>query len=351
MMTDKIEKILQKTAKKTKTLQFAMNIPTLGITYSYSGTTPNQHFHSASVGKLMTAALIFKAIEMEKLTLDSSIHTILKPGTLDRLFVFDGHDYQNEITLKQLLGHRSGINDYFESKTIDGSKFIDDVTKNPNTFWWPNDLLDFTRNRQNAYAKPGQKFFYSDTGYILLGLIIEAVCQIPFHKALDKYLFEPAGMTETALCFYGDSFDQKALAPLYINGVDVRLYTSVSCDFSGGGLSTTAMDLLKFLDYLQNERFIGRQSLDLMASFDNRYRQGLYYGLGMMQTRFEEFFFLLKSLPRLQGHLGVTGVHAWYDPVSKASYVMNVGNTKDMVISFKVLIQILQLVYQEIQRT
>ncbi|MGB4589631.1 MAG: serine hydrolase domain-containing protein [Clostridiaceae bacterium] len=350
MLKEQVEKLLIKASKKTKTLQFAMNLPVLGIDYAYSSTIPNQQFHSASVGKLMTTTLIFIAIEQGRLSLDTLIKDILEPGELDKLFVVEHHDFQDEITIKHLLAHMSGVNDYFESKTIDGSSFFDEVSKNPGVFWKPDDLLDFTRNRQMAIARPGEKFLYSDTGYVLLGLIVETVFNMPFHQALDTYIFEPSHMKDTSLCFYSDRFDQKALAPLYLNGIDVHLFRSLSCDFSGGGLSTTSMDLLKFLDYLQNERFISKKSLDQMAEFNHRFRQGLYYGAGMMQIHFEEFFFLLKSLPRLQGHLGVTGVHAWYDPATKSSFVLNVGNTKDMTKSFKLLIKILQLVQREYQK-
>ena len=146
------------------------------------------------------------------------------------------------------------------------------------------------------------------------------------------------------LCFYGEGFKQSELAPLYVSGVDVHLYKSLSCDFSGGGLSTTTKDLIKFMDNLQNHKLISAESLGKMTEFDHHYRQGLYYGAGMMQIHFEDFFFLLKSLPRLQGHLGVTGVHAWYNPLTKDSFVINVGNTKDMVKSFRLLIKIMQLV-------
>jgi hypothetical protein len=52
-------------------------------------------------------------------------------------------------------------------------------------------------------------------------------------------------------------------------------------------------------------------------------------------------------MPKLHGHLGVTGVHAWYDPITKGTYALNVGNTKDMVKSFQLLIMILQLVQKE----
>jgi len=61
-------------------------------------------------------------------------------------------------------------------------------------------------------------------------------------------------------------------------------------------------------------------------------------------VRFGEFFFLLKGLPQLQGHLGVAGVHAWYDPATKATFALNVGNAADVAMSFRFLIQIMQLV-------
>lgn len=344
MLEKQIEKQLINETKKAKTLQFAMNLPRLGVKYSYSSTKPNQRFHSASVGKLMTSTLIFIAIEQGKLTLDTPVKGILRQGVLDELFVVEGRDFQEEITVKHLVGHMSGVNDYYESKTFDGSNFMTEVIENQDAFWKPETLLDYTRKRQKSVAKPEQKFFYSDTGYILLGLAIEEVFGMPFHEALDNYIFKPCGMKDSGLCFYSEGFNQNELAPLYINDVDVHLFTSLSCDFSGGGLSTTTDDLLKFLDHLQNQRLISQQSLNQMADFKHRYRQGLYYGLGIMQIRFEEFFFLLKSLPRLQGHLGVSGVHAWYNPNTKDTFVLNVGNTKDMVKSFKLLIKIVQLV-------
>jgi len=344
MIIDKIENVLRKAEKKTKTLQFEMSLPTDGISYSYSSTIPNQRIHSASVGKLMTAALIFIAIDEGHLKMETRVSDILEPGLLDKLFLVNGIDYQKEITIKHLLGHISGINDYFESKTFDGSLFTDEVISHTDIFWKPLDLLEYTRNRQKAVAKPGERFFYSDTGYILLGLIIEKIFNIPFYQALHKYIFEPSDMNETHLCFYSKGFEQKLLAPLYINGVDVHLFQSLSCDFSGGGLSTTTSDLIKFLDNLQNGKLFDQMLLNQMANFEHRFLRGIYYGYGMMQLRFEDFFFMLGNLPRLQGHIGITGAHAWYDPETRASFVLNVGDVKDMALSFRILIKIMQLV-------
>lgn len=81
---------------------------------------------------------------------------------------------------------------------------------------------------------------------------------MPFHQALDQFLFKPSGIERTSLCFYGNGFDPGALAPLYINGVDIHLYPSLSSDFLGGGLSTTAQDLVIFMEMLHGGALIDR---------------------------------------------------------------------------------------------
>ncbi len=347
MLEMKLDKLLSKESKKLKTLQFGMSIPDKDIKYYYSNTSLDQQFHTASVGKLMTATLIFMAIENKGLTLDSPISDYLDKDLLSSLFVYEGHDYQEEVTIKHLLSHTSGVNDYFESKTMDGSLFIDEVIENKDEFWIPEKLINFTRTRQKAIAKPGEKFMYSDTGYVLLGLIIEKVFGIPFHLALETYIFKPLDMNQTGLSFYSENFDPARLAPLYINGTDVRNFTSLSCDFSGGGIFTTTDDLLRFLKAFQEGMLISKNSIDAMARFENRFHRGIYYGQGLMETRFKEFFFLLGKLPNLRGHIGVTGAHAWYDPKSKGMYVLNVGNVKDMAKSFRLLIKIVRMVEKE----
>lgn len=347
MLINKIDTLLDKQAKKLKTLQFGMSIPTLNINYEYSSTTAQQKFHSASVGKLMTTVLIFRAIEKNRLSLDSKIVDYLNSDVLDHLFVHQGSDHRSQVTVRHLLNHTSGVNDYFESKTMDGSVFLDEIIKQPDRFYKPMDLIRFTQEKQKCMSKPGEKFLYSDTGFILLGLLIEKVYDLPFHKVLEDEIFIPCDMTNSGLCFYSDGFDPNQLAPLFVAKTDVHTFQSLSCDFSGGGLWTTTKDLLAFLDYLQNFRLISETSVKTMAAFNKKFRQGIMYGLGMMQLHFDQFFFLLKSLPRLQGHLGVTGVHAWYDPISRATYVMNVGSMQDMARSFQLLIQIVSMVEKE----
>lgn len=334
-------------SKSAPTLQVALNIPSLKFNYNFSTTTIDQKFHSASVGKLVTSTMIFMLIEQNRLKLDSRISEILEAGILDKLFVFRKIDYKNEVTIKHLLNNTSGVNDYLEGQTIDKTKFIDDVITNPNKLYTPHDLIKFSKVHQKTVAKPGDKFLYSNTGYVLLGLIIEKITRMSFSDALDNYIFNPLAMTNTGQCFYNKDFDANHLAPIHINNVEVSKYKSLSCFFSGGGLFTTTNDLTIFLKAFMGHKLIKEDSIRLMEEFKHPIHRSMIYGLGLMEIKFEKFFFLLKFMPKLQGHLGILGVHAWYNKASKDVYVLNVGSTKDMVKSFQYLINVINIVEKE----
>jgi D-alanyl-D-alanine carboxypeptidase len=344
---NKLDILSKKLADSTPTLQAAISIPGLKLNYNYSSTSLDQIFHSASVGKLMTATLIFILIEQAKLSLGTKINDILADDTLEKLFVFRNIDYKKEVTIRQLLNHTSGVNDYFEGRTVDKVKFIDEVISKQNKIYVPLDLVNFTRVHQNSNSKPGEKFLYSDTGYVLLGLIIEKITRMSFSNALDTYIFKPLNMKNTGLCFYSKNFDANKLAPIYLKNKEISKYKSLSCDFSGGGLFTSAADLSIFINSFMEHKLVKEATINLMEDFKYPFHSAMFYGLGLMQLRFEKFFFLLKNMPRLQGHLGVLGVHAWYNKETKDVYILNVGSTKDMVKSFRYLINIVNIVEKE----
>jgi D-alanyl-D-alanine carboxypeptidase len=334
-------------AKAAPTLQVSINVPSLKLDYHHSSSIINQKFHSASVGKLFTATLIFILLEQNLLKLDSKIKDFINDGILDKLFIFRKVDYQNDVTIKHLLNHTSGINDYFDGPTFDKTSFTAEILSNPTKLFTPLDLINYTKNHQKTVNKPGVKFFYSDTGYILLGLIIEKITKLSFSEALNKYIISPLKLEHTGLCFYHKHFDAKQLAPLHFNNKDISKFKSLSCDFSGGGLYTTTQDLTKFLKALMGHQLIKETSIAQIEAFDHSFNRGIFYGLGMMQLKFDKFFFLLKNLPKLQGHLGVTGVHAWYSKDFKETYVFNVGNNKEMIRSFQYLINLVQIIEKE----
>lgn len=345
-LESKLLKTIHKANKKFPHLQVYVQSKALNHPLIYSPQGPNQPFHSASVGKLATAYVVVRLIERQLLSFDSPITTILEAKSLDNLFVFKGVDYRSKVTLSHLLGHTSGINDYFEGITNDKKSILDQVIQEPNHFFTPDELVRYTANHQQAVGKPEDKFLYSDTGYILLGLVVEKITKKPFFEVLKDEVFNPLGMKDTGLIGYDPIANQERLAPVIVNKQDIRLHKSLSIDFSGGGLFTTLEDLSKLVNGLTNRQFISQSSLDHMATFTHRFTAGMFYGLGLMELRFEKFFFLLKGLPRLYGHLGVLGVHAWTNPKTGDTIIINVSDMSKMVASFHLLISCVMAITQ-----
>jgi D-alanyl-D-alanine carboxypeptidase len=339
-LENKLKKIINKANKKFPFLQVYIESNQLKQPIIHSLHGVNQHFHSASVGKLATSSAILRLIQEGKLAFDSHIEPILDRKILNKLFVFDGIDYRSEVTVSHLLGHTSGVNDYFDGITNDKKSILDKVINEPNHFFTPEEMIEFTANNQKPVGKPGDKFLYSDTGYILLALIIEKTTSKPFNQILREKVFKPLEMNDTGLMFYDPIANQEKLAPVIVKKQDIRLSRSLSVDFSGGGLCTTLEDLSKLIRGFQNRDFITQETYLKISNFSHHFTSGMFYGLGLMELRFEKMFFLLKGLPKLQGHLGVLGVHAWINPFNRDIFVINISNMSQMVSSFNLLISL-----------
>ncbi len=289
-------------------------------------------FHAASVGKMLTATLAFQLAERGAFDLDA-------PVTIDEVEGLAS----GPVTARQLLTHTSGIADYFEG----GVRKLAKTQRNRR--WTPNELLDFTRANQRPRSRPGERFAYSDNGYVLLGRVIEEAGGASLATQLHERIFEPAGMSRSCLLFHsspggGPATSAKALdiAPLLIDGVDLSRAESLSCDWAGGGVVTTLGDLLRFDSAWHAGELLGEASRNAMGDIRHRFRPGIHYGAGLMQLRYEGFMPLLRGLPRLTGHLGVTGAHLFSG--GGVQLAMNFGDTALMRASFVTHIELLRTV-------
>jgi D-alanyl-D-alanine carboxypeptidase len=204
------------------------------------------------------------------------------------------------------------------------------------------ELVDYTRRYQKPVGIPGTAFNYSDTGYILLGLLIEKITGKPFHQNLHDEIFTPLQMDNSYLMFYSRPRNRASFSieKIWLKGKEVSTYPSMSADWAGGGIVSTCADLQIFHRALQEGRIIQSSTLQRMQKCHHKFRPGIHYGLGMMEIHFEEFFFLLRNLPRLTGHIGILGTHMFHDPELNAYITMNFVSDAKMVDSFRALIDI-----------
>ena len=303
---------------------------------------PNQPFHAASIGKLFTAVTIMQLAEEGALDIADPIADYLTADVRAGLFVHGGVDYGQDVTIGQLMEHTSGVADYFADPVDSGLTVQQDITQNVDTLWTPEMLLAVSRQRQHAVGTPGKQFHYSDTGYVLLGLIIEKVEQKPFHQVLAERIFVPLAMVDSYMPYRSTPTNPQPLpmADAWVDGVNIRAARSISADWSGGGVVTTPDDLVRFNQALHNEVLISEASYLRMITMRNPFRTGLYYGVGMMAVRFGEFSWTLDFLPESLGHIGILATHLWYEPMTETTVVLNYGSTDRLESSFMDLITI-----------
>ncbi|RMF01248.1 MAG: class A beta-lactamase-related serine hydrolase [Bacteroidetes bacterium] len=271
-------------------------------------------FHAASVGKTVTAAVVMKLVEAGKLELDDSIAEHLPPAMVSGLHLYAEEDYSQKITIAQLLQHTSGLPDYIMDMPHDGSpNMMTLALQNPHKSWEVADFLTFTKEKLKAHFPPGQGYYYTDTDYVLLGLIIEAKYQKALHQVYTEELFKPLEMHHTAMFKRSQAImPSERMAELYVERDEISTYESLTIDWAGGGLVTTTEDLLKFGRALFSGAIVSQASLDRMQDWYPE-SEGIYYGLGLRKFEFSE---LASGLPPLTiiGHSGASASFLFYCP-------------------------------------
>lgn len=243
-------------------------------------------FHMASINKTFTAVAILRLIDQGKLSLNATLK--------DQLGEAAGRiPYADRITVAQLLDHSSGIyptnNDMEYLTTVIGPKA--DATR----VWTPVQMIALAyKGRSKPAGLPGEGHFYSDTNYVLLGMIVERISKRPFKEYISRTLLEPLAMRSTY--FYSDYLGENARPPAktvqgYLLATpDLRsviepnsmfkpvpgdhrkdgqlLNTTLAAERvdAAGGLVTTLRDLVKFASALFRGRLLSPQSQQFMMS-------------------------------------------------------------------------------------
>ncbi len=241
--------------------------------------SPEGAFRIGSITKMFTATVILQLAEEGVLTLDDPLALWL-PEVAEQL------PYSDQITLYQLLSHTSGIfsvveheaywADLFTEMVVDedtGIVTLDCVQRDP------NDTLARYVYGKDALFEPGTSWYYSNTNYTLLGMIIEKAMDMPLAEAYSTQIYEPLGMESTFMDCYEDAVVDVVHGYSGFGDTmsDVtNLHESIG--WSAGGIVSTAPDLIAFARGLfGGELFDDPETLVAMTTP----APGSSYGLGI----------------------------------------------------------------------
>jgi D-alanyl-D-alanine carboxypeptidase len=289
---------------------------------------PSDTFEVASVTKTFVAVLALQLCEKGLVDLDAPIGRYLPVDLTRRIPAPVGVEPATAITVRQLLEHRSGLPDYwtdppFVADRPATNEFLVAFLRDRQRFWKPLEILDFV-SRLTPAARPGQRYHYTDSGYLLLGLLIEQVVARPLPAYVRATLLDPLGMKHTYWSYYERAPVSTRQSHRYEGADDLDGEVRQTAEWGGGGLVSSAQDLAIFMRALVEGRVLGAGLLqNEMCRWRHTNERGTDYGLGLFRVR------LRGNLGELWGHDGHGNAFTFYWPQRRLIWTGTLNQTEN----------------------
>ena len=234
-----------------------------------------------SASKTFVAVVVMQMVQEGKVGLDEPIETYL-PG----LIKGEGID-GSRITVRQLLQHTSGLPEYTD--TYLSSRAAE--SENMQHYVPPRDLLDTALGKLAAF-EPGTQWKYTNTNYIVLGMLIERVSQRPVGEQIDERIVKKLGLSHTYLPGNGEKKLHGPHSQGYHLSAEGKLEDMTDLDTSlawaAGGMVSTPGELNTFFQAVLDGRLLTQASIDEMKNgavdASSHLGPGAVYGLGLIGT-------------------------------------------------------------------
>jgi D-alanyl-D-alanine carboxypeptidase len=266
-------------------------------------------FNLASMNKMFTAIAIMQLMEKGKISLQDNVGKYLT-------------DYPNKtvadsVTIHHLLTHTSGMSNFWEEYFQMPKEKFKDVA----------DYLSLFVKKDLVF-KPGSKTLYSNSGYMVLGLIIEKVSGINYFDYVKEYIYRPTNMLNT------DAYELFDVVPNLATGYVMstekpgqwtnNIGLSLAKGTPAGGGYSTADDLMKFSNALQNSKLLNKENTDLCTKGKVKYRDGLY-GYGFL----DEIVNGHRIIGHSGGHVGIANEFMIYTDLGYTVIILTNGDVEN----------------------
>jgi D-alanyl-D-alanine carboxypeptidase len=218
--------------------------------------TATSRYRIASVTKMYTAVLIFQLVEKGKLKLTDPLAKF-----------FPQIANADKITIDQILAHRSGIHDALMDPSLRPQAKTTSITK--------NELIDIIAKGKSDF-EPGTKHAYSNSGYALLGLIIEKLTGKTYAEVLQTNITSKLALNNTYVATGNiDVNKNESLTYKYSDGWKQDAETHPSILFGGGSIISSPNDMAKFIHALFELKLITKEHLDIMKTIKDEDGSGM----------------------------------------------------------------------------
>lgn len=306
---------------------------------------PHALMFSGSVGKTYVAAITLKLIENGKLNLSDSVNQFFESEPW-----FDSIPNAHNITIEMLLNHTTGIPRYVFDPQI-----WETLNKTPDKIWTGYERLTFVFNKDSIH-EAGQNWAYSDTNYIILGMIIEKITQQDYYEILKNEIIEKFELNNTipaitrtipGLIPGYTGLSRKFRLPLKVTEQSEYAFNP-QLEWTGGGLVSNTLDLAKWTKILYEGKFLSQNTMKKMTAplpFPTKLQGNARYGLGT--------FIWTENNQPVYGHTGFAPGYITiiqYIPKYKLALAMqfNTDKSPDGQSHYNYLNQVKEIIYEYI---
>jgi len=230
-------------------------------------------FGMASGSKTFTAVAVCRLADEGRLSLDDSLHDCLSE---DLAGIDEG------VTIRHLLTHTSGVADYFDEEEMGDVEFESLWSDRPAyRMRRPRDIYEMFEGK-GMKLRPGERFSYSNGGFVLLGMVIEETSGTAFSRFVEESVLRRAGMEDSGYFAMDDLPPRSALG--YVEGEDgwkTNIYSVPAVGQPDGGAFTTAPDMERFWDALLSGVLLSPDAVRELTTPQAGASGGESYGLGL----------------------------------------------------------------------
>jgi CubicO group peptidase (beta-lactamase class C family) len=208
---------------------------------------PDTKFRLGSITKQFTSMLILQLVEEGQISLE---------GTLSEYLPYYREDTGKKVTIHHLLTHTSGIPSYTNLPN-----FMDEVSRDP------YGVEEFVRKycSGDLEFEPGARFNYNNSGYFILGAVIEKIAGRPYEKVLEEKIFKPLGMKNSGYDRHGPIIPDRAAGyEQSLEGYTNAPYLDMSLPYAAGSLYSTAEDLFIWDQALYTDKLLSAKLKELL---------------------------------------------------------------------------------------
>lgn len=221
------------------------------------GLDPCHLMMVGSISKVFTSTTIFRLQDEGKLSIDDPLSQYLEGPMMEEI------EQAKEVTLRQMLNHTSGLPDYLDNEDL----FYQSLNE-PFYQLTAEEKLEYAYDLK-ANHRPGADYYYSNTNFVLLGLVIEKITGKPLHTAKQDYLFDVLNLQNAEVGTPENPIPARAARPYFaLNGdkfIDLMAVEVSDAATGDGGVAINTQDLNTFIQALFNQQLLSEESFTEMT--------------------------------------------------------------------------------------